>query len=293
MSEFLKFFNRLVTALEVPGLEIPAVGVRFFRQDMPIPPSVQSYAPSTLTLTSCQAVRQAELGDPVLLHLDNIGCVAAAISLGLVDQHQAHPLHGPRLYTELMHQQSAQDTDFLPPTPQDFTEGVVYACRSSGRPDFCLFGARDTGRFKDQETARTAVADMMEIQPPVMAAVFLYPPDFTEVALTPDVVVLSVRPIELTRIIQAYQFRTGGRLEASMGGLRAVNSDLIVRPYLTQRMNISPYCLGARLIARFDANRLGIGIPYAEFTSLVQGMEESQGGYPFSAYPGALEQSDG
>ncbi len=293
MPGFLGFFNRLLTALEVPGLEIPAVGVRFFREDAPIPPEVRSSAPRDLTLTSCQAVRQAELGDPVLLTLENIGCVAAAVSLGLVDQNQAHPLQGPRLYTEIMHQQAPQGSEFLPPTPKDFTDGIVYACQSSGRRDFCLFGERDSGRFKDQATARSAVADMMAIQPPVMAGVFLYPPDFTEPALEPDVVVLSVRPVELTRIIQAYQYRTGLRLEASMGGLRAVNSDLIVRPYLTQRMNISPYCLGARLIAKFDANRLGIGIPYSVFTALVEGMEESLGGYPFSAYPGASDKNDG
>ena len=274
-------------------MEIPAVGVRFFRQGASIPEGVQSYAPSALTLTSCQAVRQAELGDPVLLNLDTIGCIAAAISFGLVDQHQAHPLQGSRVYTELMHKQSGQENAFLPPTPKDFTEGVVYACQSSGRRDFCLFGARDQGRFKDQDTARSAVADMMAIQPAVMEAVFFYPPDFHEPELVPEVVVLSVRPVELTRIIQAYQYRTGKRLEASMGGLRAVNSDLIVRPYLTQQINLSPYCLGARLIAKFDANRLGIGIPYAVFTALVEGMEESMGGYPFHAYPGASDKNDG
>ncbi len=274
-------------------MEIPAVGVRFFRQGASIPEGVQSYAPSALTLTSCQAVRQAELGDTVLLNLDNIGCIAAAISFGLVDQHQAHPLQGSRVYTELMHKQSGQENAFLPPTPKDFTEGVVYACQSSGRRDFCLFGARDQGRFKDQDTARSAVADMMAIQPAVMEAVFFYPPDFHEPELVPEVVVLSVRPVELTRIIQAYQYRTGKRLEASMGGLRAVNSDLIVRPYLTQQINLSPYCLGARLIAKFDANRLGIGIPYAVFTALVEGMEESMGGYPFHAYPGASDKNDG
>jgi len=293
MAEFLSLFHRLIAALEVPGLNIPAVGVKFFRQDTPIPPEVQAYAPRELTLTSCQAAKQAGLGDPVLLTLDNIGCVAAAVSLGLVDQNQAEPLQGARLYTEIMHQQSEQGNAFLAPTPKDFTDGVVYACQSAGRPDFCLFGDRDQGRFKDQETARRAVAEMMAIQPAVMSGVFLYPPDLTDLEFVPDVVVLSIRPIELTRFIQAHQFRTGKRLEASMGGLRAVNSDLIVRPYLTQRINISPYCLGARLIAHYEANRLGIGMPYAEFSALVEGMEASLSGYPFSAYPGAADIDDG
>ena len=100
-------------------------------------------------------------------------------------------------------------------------------------------------------------------------------------------VVLSVRPVELTRIIQAYQFHTGKRVNASMGGLRVVNSDLIVRPYLTQEMNVSTFCLGARLIAEFEADRMGIGMPFGMFEEMVQGMEDSSGGFPFAMYPGA------
>ena len=74
-----------------------------------------------------------------------------------------------------------------------------------------------------------------------------------------------------------------------MGGLRVVNSDLIVRPYLEQKINVSTYCLGARLIAQFEADRLGIGLPYAMFEQTVQGMEDSQTGFPFQLYPGATD----
>ena len=73
----------------------------------------------------------------------------------------------------------------------------------------------------------------------------------------------------------------------SMGGLRVVNSDLIVRPYLTQEINVSTYCLGARLIAEFEAERMGIGMPFNTFKEIVQGLEDSKGGFPFPMYPGA------
>lgn len=293
MHEFLSLFSRLITAMDVPELTIPTVGIKFFRLDEVIPQEITAFAPHELTLTSCQATKQAGLGDPVLLTLDNIGCVAAAISLGLVDQDQAQPLRGARVYTDLMHHQSGLGSEFTAPTPKDFTEGVVYACHSAGRPEFCLFGTHDQGRFQSQEIARTAVAAMMAIQPAAMRGIFFYPPDFTDTTIIPDVVVMNIRPIELTRIIQAQQYLSGKRLEASIGGLRAVNSDLIVRPYLTQRINISPYCLGARLIARYEANRLGIGIPYAEFHTIVAGMEASRTGYPFAEYPGAMDIDDG
>jgi hypothetical protein len=223
------------------------------------------------------------------LTLDNIGCIAAAISLGLVEAGQDTPLCGSRVYTDIMKNQSGLKHEFQPPTPKDFTEGIVYAPQASGRPDFALFGREDSGRYKDASTATGAVAEMAAIQPAIMKGVFFYSLEFTELDLIPEVVVFSVRPIELTRIIQAYQYNTGKRINASMGGLRAVNSDLIARPYLTGEINVSPYCLGARLIAQYEANRLGVGMPFGCFEIVVKGMADSQTGFPFHLYPGAAE----
>ena len=128
---------------------------------------------------------------------------------------------------------------------------------------------------------------MAAIQPPVMKAVFFYNNDFETIDIIPDVVVFSVRPVELTRMVQGYQFLTGKRINASIGALRAVDSDLVARPYLTGEINVSTYCLGARLVAAFEGERLGIGIPWERFQEMVRGMEESVTGYPFHRYPGA------
>lgn len=74
-----------------------------------------------------------------------------------------------------------------------------------------------------------------------------------------------------------------------MNALREVDSDLIARPYLTQEINVSSYFLGARMVARFVGNRLGIGIPFKKFELVVKGMEESKTGYPFHKYPSATD----
>ncbi len=284
-----QMYRRMIKSMGVERLDIPLTAVKFYKRDEEIPEPVMENHPSDITLTSCQVTRQASLGDAILLTLDNIGCIAAAISLGLVDQDQSTPFDGSRVYTDIMRDQSGLASGFEPPTPKDFTEGMVYACHDAHRPGFCLFGPEDEGRFKDVKTAKRAIADMVAIQPPVMQGVFFYSPDYDDLDLIPDVVVLSVRPVELTRIIQAYQYNTGKRVTASMGGLRAVNSDLIARPYLTQDINISPYCLGARLIAQYEADRMGIGMPFKIFEIIIEGMEDSKTGFPFSMYPGASE----
>jgi uncharacterized protein (DUF169 family) len=286
-SALKELYDGMIASLDVEGLEIPLTAVKFYKSGEAIPESVSAYHLTNLSLTACQACRQATLGDPVCLSRENIGCVAAAISLGLVSAQDPKPLGGPRVYTEIMRRQSEPDEPFEPPSPKDFTEGIVYACQDAGRFDFSLFGREDSGRYHNVKTARKAVQAMATVTPPNTEVVFLYPVDFEDGSLIPDVLVLSVRPVELTRIIQAHQYLTGRPTEATMGALRVVCSDLMARPFVTQQINMATYCLGARLIAKYEADRLGIGIPFRIFEEIVDGMKRSKTGYPFHLYPGA------
>ncbi|MBI9076113.1 MAG: DUF169 domain-containing protein [Desulfatibacillum sp.] len=280
-------YDRLVQSLEIPGLAIPTAFVRLYKHGEPVPRKVLEYEVEEETLTSCQALRHAMHGHPVFLTEENVGCIAAAISLGLVDRNRETPLNRPRLYTELMKKQSNLGNGFKAPSPAQFTSGEVYACKEQGKPFFCLFGPDDSGRFKDIETAQKAISNMVAIQPPEMAGVFFFGPDFEEEEVIPHVVVLAVRPVELTRLIQGYQFLTGEPVNAVLSPLRAMDSDLIARPWLTGQINVSSLCLGARLVAGFEGDRMGMGIPWKDFAKLVQGMEESRTGFPFHRYPGA------
>jgi uncharacterized protein (DUF169 family) len=251
MTQVAELYDRMIAALGVEGLSVPTACVKIYKEGDEIPDGVRDFEPSGLTLTSCQSMRQATFGDSVLLTPKSIGCVAAAITFGLVDKNQDKPMGESLVYTDIMKSQAADQAHFVPPTPKDFSDGTVYACTAAGRPDFALFGGDDTGRYDSTETAKRAMDDMLAIQPATTQAVFLYETGFDDAEVEADVVVMSVRPVELTRIIQAYQFHSGKRVNASMGGLRVVNSDLIVRPYLAQEMNVSTFCLGARLIAEF------------------------------------------
>ncbi len=289
MSNFLSFNTQLIESMCVDDLTIPVTGVKIYSHSDTVPDILMNFHPDSISLTSCQANKQASLGDTVLLTKANIGCIAAAITFGIVDQNDPSPLKGSRTYTDIMKNQSGKEDKFTPPSPKEFTDGIVYACKHSGRNDFALFGQDDSGRYKDVDTAKSAIRDMMAIQPPTTQAVLFFPPDFKDLDIEPDVVVMSIRPVELTRIVQAYQFITGKRVVANIGALRVVNSDLIVRPYLTKEINVSTYCLGARLIGQYEANRLGIGLPYDDYKIVAKGMEASKTGYPFQLYPGADE----
>jgi hypothetical protein len=125
MTIISEWYARYLAAHNVPGLEIPFTAVKFYEHGDVVPPEVRAMEPSGLTLTSCQATKQASLGDSVCLTRENIGCVAAAISLGLVDQHQREPVGDALVYTEIMRDQSGQGDGFVPPSPEDFTSGRV------------------------------------------------------------------------------------------------------------------------------------------------------------------------
>lgn len=283
-----KLYQRLMAAMQVPDLEIPTTCVKLYPHTEAVPTKVRALRVDEETLMSCQATRHASQGHPVFLDATNIGCVAAAISLGLVDQQQSRPMEQPpRLYTNVMHEQSGLGDHFHPPAPSDFSSGLVYACQHAGRPEFGLFGADDAGRFKDVETAQQALQSMMAIQPPTMQGVLFFPAHYNAVAVVPDVVVMAVRPVELTRLLQGYQYLTGRPVQAVMNPLRVVDSDLIARPFLTGEINFSSFCLGARVLGRFEADRMGLGIPFDKFKILVDGVERSRTGYPFELYPGA------
>lgn len=286
MTTVQQLYQKMITAMNVDRLVIPLTAVKIYKNDDVIPQEVLDTFTNDVTLTSCQAHKQAYLGDSVLLTIENIGCIAAAISFGLVDQNYDKHL-GDRAYTDVMKSNAENKDEFIPPSPKDFTDGLVYACMDAGKQQYALFGKDDVGRFKKVETAKKAVSEMMAIQPATTKGVFFYNTEFDTIDIIPDVVILNVRPVELTRIIQAYQFLTGERVTANIGPVRAVNSDLIVRPYLTQEINITPYCIGARLLAVLDPNKLGIAFPWEKFKIMVEGMEQSQTGYPFEKYPGA------
>ena len=288
MPESLKeWYEQLMGTFGLKGLQIPVTAIKIYPKGKSLPDPVKEYHLDDLTLTGCQACRQASYGDAVCLTLKNIGCIAAAISFGLVSSQSPEPLGGPRVYTDLMRAQASVPDSFSPPSPKDFSEGIVYACQAAGRMDFNLFGPEDSGRYQDLTTARRAIAAMSSISPATTQAVFFYPVDFEEDSIRPDLLVLNVRPVELTRLIQACQYQTGQPSSASMGALRVVCSDLIARPFLTKKINISTYCLGARLIGKYEAERLGIGIPYELLDPILDGMKKSKTGYPFHLYPGA------
>ncbi len=266
--------TRFVRMFGEKDAPVRPVGVKLIPKGKEIPETAVSPAEYQGT-PWCGAVRIAATeNEAVVITKENVGCPAAAIALGLVDEQQTEHLQGKRKYTDLMER---------PASPADFTNGLVYACKDSGNMQFALFGKDDTGRYETLGTAIRAVSGMTAIQPAIMDAAVAYPPG--KLGITPDVVIVGVRPKQALLAIQGHNFLTGSRFEMSTIGIRAVCADLTAVPFLEQRANGSFFCLGARAVGGWEGDLLGLGMPFSLFRIMVTGMEKSASGFPYKAYP--------
>jgi uncharacterized protein (DUF169 family) len=273
-ATFPEAYRRYMAGFGTPDLDdIAAVGVKFVRRGEAPPPQA---APLEMAYTWCYAVKQASKGEVPLVTRETVGCVMAAIALGLVDEDDPEPLPGWRQYSRNMS---------TSPAPRDYREGRVFACAAAGRGDFALYGADDPGRFRTVEAGRRAFGGMPKIQPAAMDAVVAFPPDDELAGVTPDVVILALTPRETLRSVQALTFSTGERFDSSTLGVGAFCVDLAAHPYLTGRPNACFLCVGARVIARWEGGLNGLGLPWHTFLSVAEGMEASKAGYPFPRYP--------
>jgi uncharacterized protein (DUF169 family) len=265
------YYDRFLRTFETPDMTpIPAVGVRFVGINDALPDGIEVTGGAP---TWCQAVKRASTGEVITIMAENCGCPAAAITFGFVTPDSAMPLAGNRPYTDLMEK---------PAPPSDFSNGNVYACKSSGHPEYALFGDDDVGRFRTVDAAQKALEHMQAIPPGKFRAAMTFSPS---AGLEPEVVILPMTPAQALRVTQAHAFDTGESTRFDVLGLRAVCMELTAIPYLEQRINGSLFCLGARVIARWEGTRLAYGMPWSVFKDIVLAMEESQKGFPFYKYP--------
>ncbi|MEA3293870.1 MAG: DUF169 domain-containing protein [Euryarchaeota archaeon] len=263
-----------VNTFNEPGQQCRPVGVKLIPKGKKIPDGTKN-PDKYQGIPWCEAVRIAdENNEVVVINKDNVGCPAAAIALGLVDQYSTEPLGGVRKYTDLMSKTAS---------PADFTKGFVYACNHSENMQFALFGDDDTGRYETLGTAQKAINGMVSIQPDIMDAAVTYTAQGLDAI--PDVVIIAVNPKQALLAIQGFNFLTGSRFEMNTIGIRGVCADLTAYPFMEQKLNGSFFCLGARAVGGWGGNLLGLGMPFSIFHTMVEGMQRSRNGFPYGAYP--------
>ncbi|MCX9012871.1 MAG: DUF169 domain-containing protein [Candidatus Methanoperedens sp.] len=243
------------------------IGVKIFRGDC----TINEAKEPDERLTWCQAVQMARKNNEAfIINKNTIDCPGASIALGLVDPYSKEKL-GVKQYKGDMEG-----------SPYDFSMGYVYACAASGNPEFHLFGKdTDPGRYNSLESARNAIAGMPRLQQGT-SCVVPYPPSLD---IDPDVVLAVVNSKQAMRLIQAQAWDGGNRFHSSTIGIRGVCADSVAYPLLNNTLNVTFFCLGARVLGKFKADECLAALPYTIMGRINRNLEESDSGFPLDLMP--------
>ena len=96
-----------------------------------------------------------------------------------------------------------------------------------------------------------------------------------KVDFEPDVIVIITDPARMMKIVQVLYRATQKRLEANMTcEASAIAGEATALPYMEKRPNLTLLCGGARDIAGYSENELALGMPFENFTKLVNSLKE-------------------
>lgn len=126
--------------------------------------------------------------------------------------------------------------------------------------------------YKDVETSKSIGDEMLFLEEEPAGIVVMPLENYKE---DPDVVVVVSEPYNIMRIVQGHGYFNGYTDNLKTVGLQAVCHDLTTYPYNTKDINITFLCPGTRLVADWQVNEIGIGIPFEKWNEIVEGVKET------------------
>lgn len=137
--------------------------------------------------------------------------------------------------------------------------------------------ANGKGRFskniyKDVETSKSISDEMLFLEEEPVGIAVMPLENYNE---NPDVVVVVSKPYNIMRLIQGHGYFNGYTNNLKTVGLQAVCHDLTTYPYNTKDINITLLCPGTRLVADWQADEIGMGIPFEKWNEIVEGVKET------------------
>jgi uncharacterized protein (DUF169 family) len=126
--------------------------------------------------------------------------------------------------------------------------------------------------YHDVETSRKINSDMEFLEKEPAGIVVMPLENYKE---APDVVVVVGKSYGIMRMLQGHAHFNGYTNNLRTVGLQAVCQDLTTYPYNTQDINISLLCPGTRLVADWEVDEIGIGVPFQKWYEVVEGVKET------------------
>ncbi len=133
-------------------------------------------------------------------------------------------------------------------------------------------GRFSKGIYHNLETSKSISDEMLFLKEEPAGIVVMPLENFKE---NPDVVIVVGSSYNVMRMIQGHGYFNGYTTNLRTVGLQAVCQDLTTYTYNTKDINISLLCPGTRLVADWQADEIGIGIPFEKWYEVVEGVKET------------------
>ncbi len=118
---------------------------------------------------------------------------------------------------------------------------------------------------------------MPRLLPGSTVATYVAPLD--KMVMSPDVVILVGNPLTARRIVQAVEYKKGGRSTFNTAGIQSFCVDATASPYLKGEVNFSLGCDGSAKNAGLEDEDVVIGIPFAMMEDICTVLKEHYQGW--------------
>lgn len=128
------------------------------------------------------------------------------------------------------------------------------------------------GLYKDQSLAEKVAKDFCICKETCYGVAVKPLDDWTE---QPDCVLVIADAYRIMRIVQGYAYHFGVQPHFNMTGNQGICIECTSNPYCNDTLNVSMLCSGTRYNAGWGDDMLGVGMSYAVFERIVDGLYQT------------------
>ena len=132
-------------------------------------------------------------------------------------------------------------------------------------------------KCETKEIGSNIAANFPRVLPGSIVATYVAPLD--KMVMNPDVVIIVGNPLTARRIVQAVEYKKGGRTTFNTAGIQSFCVDATASPYLKGEVNLSLGCDGSAKNAGLKDEDIVIGIPFAMMGDICTVLKEHYQGW--------------
>ena len=127
-------------------------------------------------------------------------------------------------------------------------------------------------KCETRDIGSNIASSMPRLLPGSTVATYVAPLD--KMVMNPDVVIIVGNPLTARRIVQAVEYKKGGRTTFNTAGIQSFCVDATASPYLKGEVNFSLGCDGSAKNAGLEDEDVVIGIPFAMMENICTVLKE-------------------